>query len=253
MTRTRLLRLSTLALIALILALVASLSGDSVRAQGTIQPLRVEEAVTGQLTADAPTVVYSFSVQESLRMGVVFDVQGDMPVTLVVLDQDQSTTLAGSTGPNANGLVVTFPSEGQYYLGLTAQGGTSASYRLMIDADPPLPINAFVMQSYLVAGTSTSCAENTPVGAFTAAEDLNVCFVLSLIGEPTELTLRWWSPSGQMVNEEHATADDSFNGQRLLSGIVYEGTAWEAGWWQAHILLNGELAHIQWVPVNAPE
>ena len=243
-------KLGIVLLAAALVALALIPSEDAARAQGQITPLRVEEAVVGQLTAETPTAVYSFSAVESLRMAVVFDViEGDMQPTLVVMDQDQQTTLGGSVGANANGVIVTFPATGTYYLGLTASGGTSATYRLMIDADPALPVNAFVLQSYLVKGTATVCEENAPVGQFTPTEDINVCFVLFNVNEATDLKIEWWSPSGTIATEESGSVDASVNGRALLSGIVYPGQPLEAGWRQAHILLNGELAYIQWVPV----
>jgi hypothetical protein len=243
-------KLATVLLAVVLLALALTPSEEAARAQGQIVPLRVEEAVTGQLTAEVPTAVYSFSAVESLRMAVVFDViEGDMRPTLVVLDQDQKTTLAGSVGMSANGVIVTFPATGTYYLGLTASEGTSATYRLMISADPALPVDTFVLQSYLVKGTSTVCEENTPVGQFTPTEDINVCFVLFNVTEATDLKIEWWSPSGTIATEENGSVDASVNGRALLSGIVYPNQPLEEGWWQAHILLNGELAYIQWVPV----
>ncbi len=110
--------------IVVVIVLLAMLPGAAVSAQSDVTPLRVEVAVTGTLTADQPTVVYSFNVLESLRMAVVFDVlSGDMQPSIVVLGQDQSTTLAGATGPNVNGLIVEFPSTGTYYVGITADFG----------------------------------------------------------------------------------------------------------------------------------
>lgn len=229
--------------------LTVAILPQGARAQGEPVPLRVEAAVTGELTAAAPTVIYTFNVVESLRMGFVFDVQGDMPVTLAVLGQDGQTPLAGSTGTNNNGLVVSFPEPGAYFVALGATEGTSATYRLMIDADPPLPTNAFVVQSYMAAGTSTLCAETTPTTFFSPTKDLNVCFVLALIEEPTELIVQWWSPTGAIAAEESTTVDSTYNFASLLSGIAYADQSFEEGWWQAHILLNGELAHIQWVRV----
>ncbi|MCL4878163.1 MAG: hypothetical protein KJ064_16000 [Anaerolineae bacterium] len=213
-------------------------------------PLRVEAAVTGQLTSASPTVLYSFQVLESTRMGFVFDAQGDMNVTLVVFDQDQTTVLGGATGTNNNGVIVTFPSTGQYYVALSAEGGTSANYRLMIDADPPVPINTFIVQSYAVSGTSNLCAEVTPAAYLSATEDLGVCFVVGLIDSSVELTAQWWSPSGQIVVEESTTLTTDENFVPLLTGIVNSGTPFEGTWWQVHFLLNGELAHIQWVWVQ---
>lgn len=235
------------------LLLVAGVAPQAAQAQGgEPTPLRVEAAVTGQLTADSPTAVYDFFAIESLRMGVVFDViEGDMQPTLLVMDEAQNL-LAGSSGPNNNGLIVTFPAQGRYLLSLTADAGTSATYRLMIDADPPLPTNAFLAQTYVVSGVSTSCAENTPAAFLTPTEDLNVCFVPALLEGPTEFTAQWWSPSGEIVTEETGTLDTAHNFVPLLTGIVYQqgGTPWEEGWWQVHFLLNGELSHIQWLWVS---
>lgn len=237
-------------LMALVIILGAALLQTS--AQDEAEELRVETAVTGELTADSPTILYSFRAQESLRMGFNFDVDGDMEVSLTVFDQDGETVLGESSGSNNNGIIVTFPSEGDYTVSLSADGGTSVTYRLMIDADPALPLNTFIVQSYLVSGTSVLCAENTPVGFFTSTEDLNVCFTLGLIGDtPIELTVQWWSPSGEVVNEESATYDSSLNFETYLTGIVYNGSnAFDEGWWQVHFLIDGELAHIQWVTVS---
>ncbi len=176
-----------------------------------------------------------------------------MQLTVTVLDQDGTTPLATASGSAVNGLVFEVPGEGQYFLSISGQGGTSASYRLMIDGDPALPINAFVLQSYIVSGKSAVCAENTLASALTPTEDLNICFVLDLVSDPVDIAVQWWSPSGEKVLEENGSADASGNrGTPLLSGIIYkEGTPWEEGWWQAHILINGELAHIQWLPVAA--
>ena len=226
------------------------LPGAPVNAQGDVTPLRVEVAVTGTLTAAQSTVVYSFNVVESLRMAVVFDVlSGDMQPSIVVLGQDQSTTLAGATGPNINGLIVQFPGTGTYYLGITADSGTSASYRLMINASPVLPINTFVSQSFMVSGIASTCSENALVGWFTPAEDLNVCFSVAQVDNPVKVTTEWWSPSGTIVVQENFTFDNSTNDVISLTGIVYQTTAWDTGWWQVHFLIDGELAHIQWVPV----
>jgi hypothetical protein len=245
-------RWSILSLVALLATLAFGVTGEPAHAQGGIIPLRVEAATTGQLTADAPMVIYSFDALESLRMGIVYDVlEGDMNVTVVVLDQDQSTLLAGSSGPNSEGVIVNFPAEGTYYLGVTGEGGTSATFRLMIDADPALPTNTFVLTTYPVSGTATSCADNVPVASLTATEDLNVCFALELIEDPVDFKSQWWSPSGEVALEETGTLDSSFNSQLLLTGIVYDNsTPWESGWWQVHFLINGELAHIQWVYVQ---
>jgi hypothetical protein len=232
--------------------LLSMLPGMGASAQGDVTPLRVEVAVTGTLTAAQPTVVYSFDVVESLRMAVVFDVvSGDMRPSIVVLDQDQTTTLAGATGPNINGLIVQFPGTGTYYVGITADSGTSASYRLLINAAPVLPINAFVSQSFMVSGTALTCSENSLVGWFTPDEDLNVCFSVAQVDNPIKVTTEWWSPSGQIVAQEDFALDNSTNAVVSLTGIVYQGTAWEAGWWQVHFLIDGELAHIQWVPVSS--
>jgi hypothetical protein len=212
-------------------------------------PLRVEAAVTGQLTSATPIVVYSFNVAESLRMGFIYDVQGDMDVTLVVLGSDQQTLLAGSSGPNDNGVIVTFPAAGTYYVGLKAESGTSASYRLMIDADPALPVNTFFTQSYLAAGTSNLCSENTPTNYFTPNADLNVCYSIALIEQPIDVVVQWWTPSGQILAEETQPLTPENNFAMVLTGLVYNGTAFETGWWQVHFVINGELHHIQWVPV----
>jgi len=236
-----------------ILLLTLSLSHDSVTAQGQPISLRVEAATTGELSSAAPELQYTFFAQESLRMAAVVDkTAGDMQLTVTVFDQDGTTPLATASGSAVNGLVFEVPSEGQYFLSVSGQG-TAASFRLMIDADPALPINAFVLQSYIVRGKSTVCAENTIVSVLTPTEDVNVCFVLDLVTDPVDITVQWWSPSGEMVVEEAGTADSSDSrGDPFLSGIVFaEGSPWEEGWWQAHILINDELAHIQWVPVAA--
>ncbi len=247
---TRKLTLSAAALVVLLAMLAGGISGEAVRAQDQIIPLRVQTAVTGELTSSQPTVVYSINAAESLRMAAIFDVTGgDMQPTLVVLDQDQQTVLAGATGPNANGVIVTFPTEGTYYVGVTADSGTSATYRLMIEVAPPLPVNVFVAQSYMVSGTSAVCADNTPVGQFTPTEDLNVCFSLDLIDNPIDIKVEWWSPSGTIAANDSGKLDSSLNGQLLLSGIVYPGEPFETGWWQVHFLLDGELAYVQWVLV----
>jgi hypothetical protein len=240
--------ISILAMVVLFVVVVVP--GAPVGAQD-IMPLQVEVAVTGTLTADQPTAVYSFNVAESLRMAVVFDVvSGDMQPSLVVLDQDQTTTLAGASGPHINGLIVQFPTTGTYYLGIAAQSGTSASYRLMINASPVLPINPFVAQSFLVSGTSTQCSENTLTNWFTPDEDLNVCFSVAQIDNPIKVKTEWWSPSGQVVVEQNLNLDSSSSDTLYLTGISYQGTSWEQGWWQVHILFDGELAHIQWVLVT---
>lgn len=222
----------------------------SVTAQAQPQALRVEAAVTGTLSSNAPSALFTFNAVESLRMSVVFDVVGDMQPTLTVYDQDEQSVLAQSSGTGNNGVVVNFPSTGQYYLELVATAGSSATYRLMIDADPSLPINPFVVQSYLVRGTSSLCSETVPTASFTPNEDLNVCFVMDLLEGPTDVKIEWWSPSGTLVTEETGTFDPSYNLSPVLSGIVFANTPFEAGWWQAHILINGELSHIQWVSVN---
>lgn len=251
---SRALRIKLIALsLALLLVLVAGLPLHTTQAQDDPTPLRVEEAVTGKITADDPIVVYRFTAWESLRMAVLFDViEGDMEPTLVVLDQDQETVLAGAAGPNANGLIVEFPAQGEYYLGISVEEseGSFASYRVMINASPPLPINPFVLQSFMVAGESTVCTENMPVGGFTTTEDLNVCFALHVIDTPVDFQAEWWSPAGELQNSEGGTLDSSFNGQLLLTGLVYPGEPWEPGWWQVHFLIDGELAAIQWVPVQ---
>ena len=234
------------------LLLTLLLTALPAQAQDGITPLYVEQAVIGELTADAPTAVYSFEVWDSLRMAMLFDViAGDMTPNLVVLDSDQQTVLAESSGANNNGVIVTFPAQGTYYLELSAEGGTSAKYRLMINLSPRLPINPFVSQAFLVTGTSSICAENTPVARFAPTQDLNVCFVLELLEGPTELKVEWWSPTGEVANEESGTIDTGLNGQMLLSGLVYPGTPFEEGWWQVHILLDGELTHSQWVAVSS--
>ncbi|MBN1565581.1 MAG: hypothetical protein JXA10_17180 [Anaerolineae bacterium] len=234
----------------LVALLVVSLGGASVRAQDNIQPLRVEVAVTGKLTSIAPMAIYSFDAVESLRMAVIFDaIETDMELTLVVLDQDQATTLAGATGPNVNGLIVEFPAQGTYYLGVQGEGGTFAQYRLLIQAAPALPINPFVAQSFLVAGESSVCTENVIVGRFTPNGDLNVCFSMELIDQPIEFKAEWWSPSGKIVVVEDATLDSGDNGVLYLTGVYYKDTPWETGWWQVHFVLDGELAKIQWVLV----
>jgi hypothetical protein len=236
--------------IVVLLVSVAALPSAPVTAQDMITPLRVEVAVTGTLTAAQSTAIYSFNAIESLRVAVVFDVlSGDMQPSLVVLDQDQTTVLAGVTGPYANGVVVQLPTTGTYYLGITADAGTSATYRLMINASPVLPINPFVAQTFMVAGKSTVCTENTPVGWFSPDEDLNVCFSVAQIENPLKIKAEWWSPSGDVVAQEDATLDSSMSGALYLTGIVNSGQPWEQGWWQVHFLIDGELAHIQWVPV----
>jgi len=243
--------LKFLIVLPIMLILVIGMSGESVIAQDGPIPLRVEFAIVGTLTSDIPSAMYEFTARESLRMNVAFDViDGDMLVGVVVYDQDQTTVLAEAAGPNVNGVTVKFPQEGNYFLELHGKGGTYATYRLMIDADPALPINPFVAQSYLVAGTATTCSENVSTSAFTPTEDLNVCFVLQQIVDPITVKVEWWSPSGEMIIEEEYEVDDAYNGGSLLSGIVYQGSAFESGWWQAHILLDGELAFIQWVWVG---
>lgn len=232
------------------LALLAAVPGAPARAQSGITPLRVNVAVTGELTAAEPIAVYSFDAYESLRMEFVFDViAGDMQPTIIVLGQDQQTLLGGTTGPNAQGLIVEFPAQGTYYVGLSAEGGTSATYRLMINASPILPINPFVLQSYMVAGTATTCAENVPATGFSTAEDLNVCFALDLMDAPLHLTTEWWSPSGEIILTEEGNFESSQNATLYLTGIIYQNEPWETGWWQVHFVIDGELAHIQWVPV----
>lgn len=254
---TRSLRFKLIALtLALLLTLAAGLPLHTTQAQGDPIPLRVEEAITGTLTAANPIVAYSVFAAESLRMAVLFDVTaGDMEPTLVVLDQDKATLLASAVGPNINGLIVKFPAQGEYYVGISVADspGTSINYRLMINTDPPLPINPFVAQTFMVAGASADCLDNTPVAGFTPDQDLNVCFSLSLIdpAAPVEFQAQWWTPSGEMANEEGGTLDNTFNSQLLLTGLVFSGTPWEEGWWQVHFLINGELATIQWVPVRA--
>jgi hypothetical protein len=243
--------MSLTGLVALLAALAVGFSREPAVAQGDVTPLRVEEAVTGTLTAAQSTVVYSVQALESLRMAVVFDViEGDMRPTVVVLDQDQSTVLAGSTGPNANGVVVKFPGQGTYYVGVTADSGASATYRLMIDADPALPINPFVSQTYMVAGAGTTCEENTPAAGFSTTEDLNVCFSVELIEDSIEFKVEWWTPSGEMRLDEGGALDSSFNGRLLLTGLIAGTDPWETGWWQVHFLIGGELTKIQWVPVR---
>jgi hypothetical protein len=244
-------KLSVLVLAAALLALALGLSGETATAQEGVTPLLVEQAVTGELTAAAPIAVYSFNAFESLRMAVVFDIlAGDMQVTAVVLGQDQSTLLAGSTGPAAEGFVVQFPQQGTYYVGLQGEGGTSATYRLMIDADPAQPLNEFVLMSYLAAGTSSQCSESTPTTSFTTTEDLNVCFALDLLGDPATLDVEWWSPSSEVVLESQVDISSNDVGTLFLTGIAYQDQPWTTGWWQVHFLINGELVYIQWVPVR---
>jgi hypothetical protein len=72
---------------------------------------------------------------------------------------------------------------------------------------------------------------------------------MELITDPVKFVARWWSPSGEIIVEETATMDSSYNGELLLTGIEYPGEPFEQGWWQVHFLLNGEIAHVQWVPV----
>lgn len=244
-------KFSVLVVAAALLALVFGLSGETVTAQEGITPLRVEQAVTGELTSAAPVAVYSFNVFESQRMAVVFDVlAGDMQVTAVVLGEDQSTLLAGSTGPNAEGFIVQFPQQGTYYVGLQGEGGTSATYRLMIDADPSQPINEFVLMSYLAAGTSDQCSESTPATSFTTTEDLNVCFALDLISDSATLDVEWWNPSGEVVLENQIDVSANDVGTLFLTGITYQNQPWATGWWHVHFLINSELVYIQWVPVR---
>jgi hypothetical protein len=238
-------------LLGIMVALLAPGADHPAAAQEQPILLRVEEATTGTLNSDSPGISYTFFVHESIRMGFIFDViDGDMQINLTVYSQDGQTVLAQSGGLANNGVVVRLPMTGQYYLQLAAVSGTSASYRLMIDADPPVPVNAFVAQSYLVRGLSTKCEENVPTTFFAPEEDLNVCFVLDLIDEPSDLKVEWWSPSGEIFLEETAIADASYNLTPFLSGIVFQDEPFEPGWWQVHLLLNGELHHIQWVRVE---
>lgn len=218
-------------------------------AQDNTIPLRVEAAATGELTAANPTAVFSFNAYESLRMSIVFDViSGDMQPVLTVFDQDGKTILAGATGTQTNGVTLTFPSQGTYYATLSATGGTSATYRIFIDADPPQPINAFILQSYLMEGLGRVCSENTLTTFLSPTSDLNVCVTLALVDQPSTLTAQWWTPSGQIASEESYQVDDTTNFFPILTGVSSEA-AFEQGWWQVHFLLNGELIYIQWVPV----
>lgn len=244
-------KLLKLSMILLMLVLATGIQGERVRAQGDVIPLQIEAAATGELTADAPTVVYSIQVVAPLRLAVIFDVTaGDMQPSLVVLGQDQSTVLAGATGTNINGLVVKFPSEGTYYVGLNADAGTSATYRLFVSTSPALPINTFVLQSFLVQGQSNKCSENQLVGSFSTTEDLNVCFSMALVTNPVKFAAEWWSPSGNLVVTETADYTTNENGLLFLTGLVYENQAWETGWWHVHFVIDGEVVHVQWVPVN---
>ena len=214
-------------------------------------PLRVEAATTGQLTTANPSVVYSFSAFESTRMSFVFDVQGDMQVTVSVLGTDATTVLATSSGSNNNGLVVRFPGQGTYFVSLQGTGGTSAAYRLMIDADPALPINAFVLQSYPARGSSSICEENAPTTFFTSTDDLNICFTLALIADPMELTVIWYAPDGQVVSTQPTTITPDDNYVNFRTSLGYDGqNPFGEGWWQVHFLLNGELAHIHWLTIS---
>ncbi len=77
-------------------------------------------------------------------------------------------------------------------------------------------------------------------------------FSMSLIDPSVEFKAQWWTPSGEMINEEGGTLDGSFNSQLLLTGLVNPGTPWEEGWWQVHFMIDGELAAVQWVPVSQP-
>jgi hypothetical protein len=213
--------------------------------------LFVQVTSTGQLTTAAPKVVYSFIIEENnLRVGFVYDVTGDMEATLTVLGTDQKTILAGSSGAAGNGLIVKFPAAGTYFVELSATGGSSATYRLLIESNPPLPIDIFVAQSWLVAGKSVICSENAQVPYFGLSDEMNICFNLALITENAEVVSQWWSPSGELIveNTEPITPDDNF--VDFLSGVVYDGTPYEAGWWQVHILVNGELLRIHWVSVE---
>ncbi len=244
-----------LLMLVMTLSLMMSFSYEEAMAQTPPIDLIVEDAVMGELSAAMPEMLYSFWAQESTRMSVVLDkTAGDMQLNVVVYDQDQTTPLAGASGPAINGLVVEFPSQGQYFVRVGAEpGGTTASYRLMIDADPALPTDAFVLQSYIVSGTGTVCSENAPASFLTPTEDLNVCFVLDLINDPVNVAVRWFNPSGALYLEESFSLTSADNrGPAKLSGIVYQDTApFAAGFWQAAIIINGELAHTQWVPVQA--
>lgn len=241
----------TVGMLLLLLGLGSGMMSQPACAQDEIQTLRVAEAVTGTLKGTGAQVLYRFNAFESTRMAVVFDiVLGDVEPTLVVLDTDQSTVLAGATGTNVNGLIVEFPAQGEYYLGITAEAGSAASFRLMIDVAPALPINAAITQSYLAAGESNQCAETVPVVSFSSTEDLNVCFSIDLITASVDFVARWWSPSGEIVLEETASMDASYNSRLLLTGIFYQGEPFEQGWWQVHFMLDGEVAHVQWVPVG---
>ncbi|MBL8162252.1 MAG: hypothetical protein JNJ61_09730, partial [Anaerolineae bacterium] len=80
---------------------------------------------------------------------------------------------------------------------------------------------------------------------------LNVCYALMLLEDNTTVAIQWWSPSGEIWGEEENVLNADYNGALVLTGLIYDGqTVFEAGWWQVHFLINGELAHIQWVYVQ---
>lgn len=215
-------------------------------------PLRVEASVVGDLTGDNPMMVYTFNASESTRMGFYADVtDGDMSLNLAVVAQDGETVLAAATGSASNGVVADVEETGTYYLVVQGTGGSSAHYRLMIDADPALPIDPFVVTTFPAIGESAKCSEVEPGGWLDANDYLNVCYALMLLEDDTSVAIQWWSPSGEIWGEEENILNADYNGALVLTGLVYDGqTAFETGWWQVHFLINGELAHIQWVYVQ---
>lgn len=216
-------------------------------------PLRIEAPVEGALSSDKPLMVYTFTAGESTRMGFYADViAGDMSLNLAVLADDGQTVLAASTGSANNGVVADVEEAGTYFLAVQGTGGSSARYRLMIDADPALAINPFVVTSFPAIGESNKCSEVEPGGWLEATDDyLNVCYALMLLEDETNVTIQWWSPSGEIWGKEENILNADYNGALILTGLVSDGqAAFESGWWQVHFLINGELAHIQWVYVQ---
>ncbi len=52
-----------------------------------------------------------------------------------------------------------------------------------------------------------------------------------------------------LFGSQHATQAD-YNRRWLLTGIISQSEPFEQGWWQIHFMLDGKVAHVQWVLVG---
>ncbi|MBL8163363.1 MAG: hypothetical protein JNJ61_15355, partial [Anaerolineae bacterium] len=181
-------------------------------------PLRIEAPVVGDLSSDKPMMVYTFNASESTRMGFYANViDGDMSLNLAVVAQDGETVLAAATGSANNGVVADVEETGTYFLVVQGTNGSSAHYRLMIDADPALPINPFVVTTFPAMGESSKCSEVEPGGWLDANDYLNVCYALMLLEDNTTVAIQWWSPSGEIWGEEENVLNADYNGALVLT------------------------------------